>query len=140
MLILKTVAAADRQLHGFEIADFHIRCLAHPGCVAVPAALAVAEERGAGGRDFVLAAALAAEVLLRVGKASGYSSVIVRSICAVMPAGVICARRAAAPPVKAKVGLPPGRLTTPRSRKNTPLRKPVPSALAHASLAAKRLA
>jgi 2-methylcitrate dehydratase PrpD len=64
--------------HGFEIDDFHIRCLAHPGCVAVPAALAVAEGRGASGRDFIAAAALAAEVILRVGKASGYSSVVER--------------------------------------------------------------
>ena len=31
-------------------------------------------------------------------------------------------------------------VTTPRSRQNTPARRPVPSALAHASLAAKRLA
>ncbi len=39
-----------------------------------------------------------------------------------------------------RVGWPPGRLTTPRSEKNTPRRNPVPSALAAASLAAKRLA
>ena len=32
------------------------------------------------------------------------------------------------------------KLTTPRSRQNTPCRSPVPSALAQASLAAKRLA
>ena len=38
------------------------------------------------------------------------------------------------------VGRPDGRLTTPMSRQNTPARIPVPSALAQASLAAKRLA
>ena len=57
-----------------------------------------------------------------------------------MPAGVIAARRAAAPPVSRIVGWPDGRLTTPMSRQNTPWRSPVPSALAQASLAAKRLA
>ena len=46
----------------------------------------------------------------------------------------------AAPPVSAMVGRPERRLTTPMSRQNTPLLKPVPSALAQASLAAKRLA
>ena len=56
------------------------------------------------------------------------------------PAGVIACKRAKAPPVSFMVGRPPGRLTTPMSRQNTPRRKPVPSALAQASLAAKRLA
>ena len=55
-------------------------------------------------------------------------------------AGVMAAKRSAAPPVRARVGWPLRRLTTPRSRKNTPARKPVPSALDAASLAAKRLA
>jgi hypothetical protein len=45
-----------------------------------------------------------------------------------------------APPVKAMVGLPPRWLTTPMSRQKTPRRRPVPSALEQASLAAKRLA
>jgi hypothetical protein len=57
-----------------------------------------------------------------------------------MPAGVMKARRWAAPPVSRKVGFPEGRLTTPRSRQKTPWLKPVPSALAQASLAANRLA
>ena len=43
-------------------------------------------------------------------------------------------------PVSRMVGRPDGRLTTPISRQNTPARMPVPSALAQASLAAKRLA
>jgi hypothetical protein len=59
---------------------------------------------------------------------------------AIMPGGVIWARRSAAPPVRAMVGWPLGRLTTPMSFQNTPRRMPVPSALAQASLAAKRLA
>ena len=36
------------------------------------------------------------------------------------PGGVIARRRSAAPPVICSVGWPPGRLTTPRSEKNTP--------------------
>ena len=50
------------------------------------------------------------------------------------------ASRSAAPPVSRSVGWPEGRFTTPRSRQNTPARKPVPSALDAASFAAKRLA
>src|SRR5215472_15821879 len=72
--------------------------------------------------------------------ATGHSSVMVTSIRASLPGGVIAARRASAPPVNCMVGRPEARLTTPMSRQNTPLRMPVPSALAQASLAAKRLA
>ena len=39
-------------------------------------------------------------------------------------------------PISRKVGLPDGSGTISMSRQNTPLRKPVPSALEHASLAA----
>ncbi len=38
-----------------------------------------------------------------------------------MARGVMAARRAAAPPVRRRVGWPEGRFTTPRSRQNTPL-------------------
>ncbi len=51
-----------------------------------------------------------------------------------------CANRSAAPPSSRSVGWPLGRLTTPRSDMKTPRAKPVPSALAQASLAANRLA
>ena len=37
-----------------------------------------------------------------------------------VPAGMIAASRAAAPPVRCIVGWPDGRLTTPMSRQNTP--------------------
>src|SRR5215813_6360123 len=72
--------------------------------------------------------------------ASGPSSVTVTSMRASWPAGVIALRRSSAPPVSFIVGRPEGRLTTPMSRQNTPALSPVPSAFAHASLAAKRLA
>ena len=64
--------------HGFEIDDFHIGCFAHPGCVAIPAALAMAEQQHLDGRGLLTATALGAEVLLRIGKASGYSAVVER--------------------------------------------------------------
>ena len=62
------------------------------------------------------------------------------SILASQPGGVSACRRLSAPPVSCSVGRPPGRLTTPMSRHQTPPRSPVPSAFEHASLAAKRLA
>ena len=72
--------------------------------------------------------------------ASGKSSVIVRWID-----GPVTGRQQLRQPRgraagQVMVGLPPGRLTTPMSRQNTPCAMPVPSALAQASLAAKRLA
>ena len=63
-----------------------------------------------------------------------------RWITALCPGGVISASRVAAPPVKARVGWPERRFTTPMSRQKTPRLRPVPRALAQASLAAKRLA
>ena len=72
--------------------------------------------------------------------AIGPSSGIVMSMRASQPAGVIALRRASAPPVSFMVGRPDAKLTTPMSRQNTPDRSPVPSALAQASLAAKRFA
>ena len=55
------------------------------------------------------------------------------------PDGTISASTIAAPPVNASVGAPE-RVTTPMSFMKTPCRKPVPTALLKASLAAKRLA
>src|SRR5581483_5827540 len=79
-------------------------------------------------------------LMMTIAWARGYSSVKVRSICGDIPAGVISFRRASAPPVNAMLGLPPLRLMTPMSLQNTPRRRPVPSALEHASLAANRFA
>jgi 2-methylcitrate dehydratase PrpD len=77
-----TVVSAERSLrpewaalanatagHGFEIDDYHAAALSHPGCVAVPAVLAVAEELGTSGTDAVLALALGFEVIVRIGLA-----------------------------------------------------------------------
>ena len=54
--------------------------------------------------------------------------------------GLMALSLSSAPPVSSSVGWPEGLLTTPISLKNTPRLMPVPSALAQASLAAKRLA
>src|SRR5262245_60950790 len=78
--------------------------------------------------------------IITMAWAVGPSSVRDNSIIASHPTGVIALSRASAPPVSFIVGRPEGRLITPMSRQNTPLRKPVPRALAQASLAAKRLA
>src|SRR5436305_15212228 len=80
-----------------------------------------------------------AEIMTRAC-ATGPSSVIVTSIRASQPGGVIASSRLRAPPVSSIVGRPDGRLTTPMSRQKTPPAIPVPRALAQASLAANRLA
>ena len=64
--------------------------------------------------------------MMTIAWASGPSSVSDTSITASWPAGVIAFSRSSAPPVSFMVGRPDGRLITPMSRKNTPLRKPVP--------------
>src|SRR3990170_410134 len=56
------------------------------------------------------------------------------------PGGASASSRWRAPPVSSSVGAPEAALTTPMSFMNTPLLKPVPTALEKASLAAKRLA
>jgi len=75
-----TVIGSDRRLrpewaalsngtavHGVEIDDTHTTALAHPGCVAVPAVLAVAEDIDARGHETITALALAFETIIRVG-------------------------------------------------------------------------
>lgn len=59
--------------HSFEIDDFNPVATAHPGCVAVPAALSVGEREHLSGRDLLAGVALASEVITRV-EASGMKS------------------------------------------------------------------
>ena len=54
--------------HGFEIDDFAPKARAHPGCVAVAAALSVGEREHLSGKDLLTGVALAAEVITRVGE------------------------------------------------------------------------
>lgn len=55
--------------HAFEIDDYH-QAPAHPGCVAVPAAVAVAEERGSTGEELLLGVVLGFEVIVRIAEAA----------------------------------------------------------------------
>lgn len=55
--------------HSVEMDDFHREAAVHPGVVVVPAALAVAEETKAGGRDLIRAVVLGYEAMVRVGRA-----------------------------------------------------------------------
>ncbi|MCC6177165.1 MAG: MmgE/PrpD family protein [Chloroflexi bacterium] len=59
--------------HIVEMDDVDRASVIHPAAVVVPAALAVAEQRGASGRDLLAAVALGYEVAIRVGEAVGPS-------------------------------------------------------------------
>lgn len=63
--------------HGFEIDDFNPVASAHPGCVAVPASLAVGEREQRSGKDLLTGVALASEVITRVGQ-SGMKYMLAR--------------------------------------------------------------
>ena len=54
---------------GFEADDFNPAASAHPGCVAVPAALNVGEREHLSGKDLLAGVALASEVITRIGAA-----------------------------------------------------------------------
>ncbi len=53
--------------HGFEMDDNHAATGVKGGCVVVPAALAVGEQKFSSGRDFLLAMVAAYEVMIRIG-------------------------------------------------------------------------
>jgi 2-methylcitrate dehydratase PrpD len=57
--------------HVVEMDDVHRAAVIHPAVVVVPAALAVAEQGGASGRDFLTAVTLGYEVAIRVGESVG---------------------------------------------------------------------
>lgn len=57
--------------HILEIDDLHRQSVTHPGCVAVPAAFAVARRRGARGHDFLDAVLAGYEAMCRIGNAVG---------------------------------------------------------------------
>jgi 2-methylcitrate dehydratase PrpD len=57
--------------HAIELDDTHIPSLSHMSAVVFPAALAVAEARGAGGREFLTAYILGCEAMGRIGRAAG---------------------------------------------------------------------
>lgn len=55
--------------HGFEMDDYHAGALSHPGCVAVPVALAVGEAVDASGHEVLAAMAAGFETIVRIGLA-----------------------------------------------------------------------
>jgi 2-methylcitrate dehydratase PrpD len=57
--------------HAIEFDDTHDESLGHPGCVVIPAALALAEARDASGRDFLTAMVAGYEAQCRVGSPLG---------------------------------------------------------------------
>ncbi|HEU5433529.1 MAG TPA: MmgE/PrpD family protein, partial [Thermomicrobiales bacterium] len=59
--------------HIVEMDDLDRASVVHPACVVIPAALAVAEERGADGRTFLTAVVAGYEAALRIGAAVGQS-------------------------------------------------------------------
>jgi len=58
-------------IHGFEIDDAHVTSSLHPGAVSLPACLALAEQHGASGGEFLAALAAGYEAGLRVGVCAG---------------------------------------------------------------------
>jgi len=64
--------------HGIELDDYHSGALAHPSCVVVPTALAIAQETGASGTDFITACAIGIETIVRLGLACAPSMVVDR--------------------------------------------------------------
>ncbi|HEU4975059.1 MAG TPA: MmgE/PrpD family protein [Baekduia sp.] len=57
--------------HGFDLDDLHFGTMSHPGCVVIPAALAMAEATGADGRALLTAVVAGYEPMLRTGLAAG---------------------------------------------------------------------
>jgi 2-methylcitrate dehydratase PrpD len=57
--------------HILEMDDLHRNSVTHPGCVVIPAAWAIAEERGLGGHAFLKAVLAGYEASCRVGMAVG---------------------------------------------------------------------
>lgn len=57
--------------HGFELDDIIQGALVHPGAVVIPAALAVAEDKGATGERLLLGIVAGYEVMARLGLALG---------------------------------------------------------------------
>jgi 2-methylcitrate dehydratase PrpD len=58
-------------IHATEMSETFIRAVVHPGNVIVPSAIAVAEQQDSSGAELLCAVALAYEILIRYGLASG---------------------------------------------------------------------
>ena len=58
-------------IHGFELDDAHVASSLHPGAVAFPAGLAIAQAQGVSGEQLLAALAVGYEVGLRLGVCAG---------------------------------------------------------------------
>ena len=81
--------------HAIEMDDVTTESSLHPGTVVVPAALAVAEERGAGGVGFLEAVVAGYEVVIRAGNALNAAAAYRRGFHPTGIAGVFGAAAAA---------------------------------------------
>ncbi len=81
--------------HTLEMDDTHAEGVIHPGCVVIPAAIAVAEKTGASGRDLLTAIIVGYEVAVRVAIAVGPVSHRMKSWHATGTCGAIGAAAAA---------------------------------------------
>ncbi|MFD2399713.1 MmgE/PrpD family protein [Prauserella oleivorans] len=82
--------------HGFEIDDYALPGLSHPGCAVVPAALAVAQDLHAVGRRLLTALAIGYEITVRFGRATTPSLTSDRGFHVTSVLGVLGATAAAA--------------------------------------------
>jgi 2-methylcitrate dehydratase PrpD len=73
--------------HAWDLDDYHI-ATGHPGCVAVPTCVAVAEERSASGAEYLLAATVAFEIASRVGVSASFSTAVDRGFHSTSAYGV----------------------------------------------------
>ncbi len=81
--------------HAFELDDVHEEAISHPGAVVIPAALALAEDTGASGRDLLEAIVIGYEAMGRAGIAVGPSSHMLRGFHPTSMSGVFGAAAAA---------------------------------------------
>ncbi len=58
-------------VHTLEMDDLHKQSVTHPGCVVVPAAIAIAANEGRSGKDLLDAILIGYEAMCRVGNATG---------------------------------------------------------------------
>ncbi|MEL0022098.1 MAG: MmgE/PrpD family protein, partial [Rickettsiales bacterium] len=82
--------------HGYELDDTHEASSSHPGAVVITAALAVAAETGAQGRDILAAIAAGYEAMSRIGRAAISQKVTERGFHATCLFGPFGAAAAAA--------------------------------------------
>jgi 2-methylcitrate dehydratase PrpD len=83
-------------VHGHDFDDMHSRAMVHISCVTVPAAIALAEQRGASGAECLLALVAGAEVGLRLGDAAPHRLILRgwhgTSVCGTFAAAAVASK------------------------------------------------